>query len=220
MRILITAGLILCLPHLALGQQPRDQRRNPASTCGDQSLGIPDFYYQAVVAQWDPPGFQKSLIRISEGAEIKIVIMTNGDKFEIWTDTPETPQKNVNRFLLNLDQACRLPPDPADAAKLIHVSWDSRALTSEEFAQEHEDFTRALATYTTKMQDRYKTLMATRMLSLYTDAIWYPIMYYNNHEQVEVEAWDVNTDPVANWVHQLKKLAEEKFRRGFITPGE
>lgn len=213
MRSIAIAFLLSCVV-VTMAQQQRP-RTNPPSACGDQSLGIPAFYYEAVVSHFEPPGFHKSLISIAEGAEIKVVLVTDGEKFELWTDTPNTPQENVNEFLLNLDQSCRLPPDPADAANLIKVKWESKELSSDQFAQLHRAFTTALSQYVVNAQNRYNSLIVTPMLSIYTDAIRYPIVYYNNQEHIEVEAWDIPEDPIVAWVHKLKKLAEDKFHRPF-----
>ncbi|MGI0085835.1 MAG: hypothetical protein ACREBQ_12210 [Nitrososphaerales archaeon] len=217
----IVVAVVACLfTVVSLQGQQRHAKTNPPAPCGDQSSGIPDFYYQSVIGDFLPPGFRGSLIHISEGAEIKLVLLTDGKKFELWTDTPETPIRSVNQFLLDLDQSCRLPPDPDDAVALIKLKWESRELSPDQFAQLHRDFTNALSQYVANAQDRYSTLVTTQMLSIYPDAIRYPIVYYNNHESIKIEAWDVPTDPVSKWVHELKRFGEESFHRPFLRRNE
>src|SRR5277367_3304245 len=113
MRILVVASLVLFSAALLQGQQQRAQT-NPAAACGDQSVGLPDFYYEAVLERIRPP-VRHWLISITMGGESKLVLWTDGNKFELWKDMPDIPEKNIDRFLLDLDQSCHLPPDPADA---------------------------------------------------------------------------------------------------------
>jgi hypothetical protein len=224
MRILAFVMAFAICPAAALHaeqlqKQTRNPRRtNPASACGDDSRGVPDFYYEAVLARIKVPDRQNRLIRITVSEEIELVLWTDGEKFELWTDTLDTPQKDVRKFLDDLDGSCRLPPDPA-AAALIKVKWESKSLSSDQFAQIHNDFMKALTQYVAKIRERFDPLMATKMSAVYVDASYYPIVYDNAYEHAEVEPWDVPDNgvvsPMINWVHQLQKLVEDSFHRPF-----
>jgi hypothetical protein len=193
--------------------QQRHTKSNPGSVCGNQSKGLPASYYETVLARIQPPGWQNAVISITEGAERKLVLWTDGEKFKLWTDTPD--QENIDGFLLDLDQSCRLPADPADALTLMKFKWESKELSPDQFAQLHREFTSALSQYVSKTQERYEVLVSTRSHIVWMDAIRYPIVYDNNHEHVEVEAYYVPDDPVVKWVLALKKLGEDSFHRSF-----
>ena len=126
MRIFVAVALILCglvvTPLLLDAQVSRAQpRSSPAAPCGDQSRGLPDSYYDAVISLVKPPEAQHHLIQIMAGGEIKLVLWTDGQKFKLWTNKLVTPQKNIGQFLLDLDQECRLPPDPAFARSALSI---------------------------------------------------------------------------------------------------
>ena len=212
---ILTVGALIFLSAASGETQQKAAKTNPAAPCGHESAGLPGFYYEAVVARLTPPHFERSLISVAEGAEIKIVLMTDGEKFELWTDTPETSQKSVNEFLLDLNQSCRLPPDPADAAGLIKLKWESRPISAAQFEQAHSEFTSAISQYVSKAQARYEHLIEERMLTMHLDTLRYPIVYDNQHEHIELDVWNSADDPMVKWVRQLKKLAEDKFNRSF-----
>ena len=213
MRSFIVAALVLFSAALLQGQKPQAQT-NPGAACGDQSVGLPDFYYEAVLEHIQPP-VGRGVISIMMGGEKKLVLWTDGEKFQLLMDTPDTAQEGINKFLLDLDQSCRLPADPADAAALIKVKWESKELSPVQFAQIHRDFTSALSQYVSKIQERY----GSRALVEYLDAIRFSIVYDNNHEHIEVEAWDVpengKTSPMIKWAHEFRKLAKDSFPGSF-----
>src|SRR5208283_2533631 len=168
MRTFLAVALFLSISVLSSaqlkGQDPQPQlRRNPAAVCGDQSQGLPDFYYDAVLSLIMPPEWKHGLIRVMVGGEIKLALWTDGEKFKLWTDKPDIAQKNIYQFLLDLDQTCRLPPDPRDAFELLKINWQSKDLSAAQFAQLHRDFTGALSKYVVWIQGRYAEMIATRM---------------------------------------------------------
>lgn len=121
--------------------------------------------------------------------------------------------------MLDLDQSCRLPPDPAAAAALIKIKWESADLSSPQFQQLHRDFTEALSHYIGKIQNRYDALIATRSRVVHLDSEGYSIVYDNDYEHLELEVWNINDQPVnpmLSWVRQLQRLAEERFKRRFV----
>jgi len=214
LRILTVAALLL----FVTGPLPVQEqaRTNPGTVCGDRSNGLPDFYYEAVIARIEPPDWKKSLIRITVGQEKKLALSSDGKNLKLWTETPEITQKSIGDFLLDLDQSCRLPADPAAAAAFIKVKWESSDLSSPQFGQIHRDFTEALSHYVAKIQNRYDSIIATRLFVVHLDSEGYSIVYDNSYEHLELEGWNMNDEPInpmLSWVHQLRKLAEEKFKR-------
>lgn len=221
-RAVTPAVLSIAIAIPMRGQSRSVRKTNPPSPCGDESSGIPGFYYEGVVDQFKPPGFKSALITITEGAEEKLVLMTDGTKFELWSGTPQTPQKSVNRFLLDLDQACRLPADPANAAKLIHVNWESSEISSTEFGQLHHAFILALSQFASNADERYTQLLTEKMLSMHLDTVQYPITYDNAYERVEVWVWNGpakdSDKAMLDWLQTLRRLAENRFHHPFPTP--
>jgi len=216
LRILTVVALVLSVIGILTAQEPT--RTNPGTVCGDRSKGLPDFYREAVLARMDPPDWKKSLIRINVGQEKKLALWSDDKNFRLWTNTPEITQKSIGEFLLDLDQSCRLPGDPAEAAALIKVKWESSELSSPQFARIHRDFTEAVSHYVVKIQDRYGAMIATRLLVVHLDSEAYSIAYDNSYEHLELEVWNMNdqpVNPVLSWVHQLQRLAEERFKRSF-----
>lgn len=199
-----------------LHAQHQHSATNPGSPCGDRSKGVPDFYYNAVLGELTPPGWGKSLIRINVGAETKLDLWTNGEKFLLWTNVNP---KSIGDFLNGLDQSCQLPPDPAEAVALMKIQWESKEISSEQFADLHSSFTDALVQYASKVQKRYGSLIGKHLSTIHLDAEGYSIVYDNSHEHVALFAWNENDDyplnPLIVWVHELQKLAEQSFHRSF-----
>lgn len=216
MRIVV-AFLFLVMVGVALqARQQGNVRTNPGLPCGDQSSGLPDFYEETFLRRIEPPRWRNSVVRIAVGAGIKLDLWTDGQQFKLWTDTL-TP-RNIDSFLLNLDQSCRLPADPADAVALVKVKWESVDLSPTQFAQIHRGFTNALAEYASRAQLRYGTTMTV----IHLDASSFPIVYDNSHEHVEVQVWDDPKEdkPLLAWIEQLERLAKESFHRPFVRPNE
>jgi hypothetical protein len=221
MRVLVLLACLFFFVGVAVAQEGRDDAA-PAKPCGNQAKWtIPDEYYSAVLADIRPVGLGQSLIRITTGGEIKLVLWTDGEKFMLSTDTFDLPQKSIWQFLLDLDRACRLPTDPNDAAALIKIHWEHKELSAAEFATIHERFSAALVNYVSKIQSRYSPLLPNRMIGSYVDAVQYSIVYDNNSEHIEIGAWNVPENhvlnPMATWVHELRKVAEASFHRSFQT---
>jgi len=220
MRILVAVAVILCgvvvTPPLLNAQVSHAQARtNPAAPCGDQSRGHPDFYYDGVLSLIKPPESQHHLVQIMAGGEIKLVLWTDGQKFKLWTNKLVTPQKNIGQFLLDLDQDCRLPPDPQAAFALLKITWESKELSSAQFVQLHFGFTSALSKYASNIQGRYAEMIATRTSVVFFEADAYSIVYDNSYEHVEIHARnrDGDLDPVVGWARNLQKLGEDNFQR-------
>jgi hypothetical protein len=214
LRILTVAALLLFVTGPLPAQEPA--QTNPGTVCGDRSKGLPDFYYEDVIAHIEPPDWKKSLIKIILGQNNRLALWSEGKTFTLWRGTPEITQKSIGNFLLDLDQSCRLPAAPAAAAALIKVKWESSDLSSPLFEKLHRDFTEALSHYVAKTQDRYDGLIATRLRVVHLDAEGYSVVYDNSYEHLELEVWNMNDEPInsmLSWVQQLQRLAEGKFKR-------
>jgi hypothetical protein len=225
MRTLVFVAYLFFSVGFLEAQEPQPHpHSNAGLTCADAAKGLPMFYYQAVLDRYRPPDWSESLNSITVGMERKIVLWTDGKKFLLWTDTPVIPKKNKNivDFLLELDEECRLPPDPRDAADLIKVDWESKELTEAQYTQLHRDFSDALAKYVSKIQVRYPEMMATRVKILqHLHRPLYSIVYDNSYEHIEVQAWDDPKDDLVKWVYGLHRLAEDSFHRSFgATPSK
>lgn len=224
MRQLVTALVLTLSVGMSVHSQQKQVSTNPGSKCGEQSKGLPDFYYEAVLSNIRPPDWKASLIRIVIGGNTELALWTNGEKFKLWTDTLDNTKTSIEEFLLHLDRSCRLPADPADAASLIKVKWQSRDLSGDQFAQLHRDFTSALSQYSAKMQERYRPMIATRTSVINLDNEGYSVVYDSSYEHVELLAWNRNEDhplnPMVSWVHELQKLAESVFHRPFGPEAE
>jgi len=162
-----------------------------------------------------PPEWKHGLIRVMVGGEIKLALWTDGEKFKLWTDKPDIAQKNIYQFLLDLDQTCRLPPDPRDAFELLKINWQSKDLSAAQFAQLHRDFTGALSKYVVRIQGRYAGMIATRMKIISLDAEAYSIIYDNSYEHIQMLATNRNSDvdPMVDWADSLRKLGEDSFHQ-------
>jgi hypothetical protein len=219
LRILLPMVIVLFSSFVLQGGPPQAPA-NPGTACGERSKGLPDFYYEAVLAQVGPPDWRKSLVRIVVGRETKLALWTDGETFKLWTDTVDIPQKNIGKFLLDLDRSCRLPADPAIAAGLVKIRWESRDLSAAQFDQIHRHFTVALSGYATAIQDRYGMMMETKLSVLHLDSEGYSVQYDNSYQHVELEVWNLNDDranSMIDWVHHLAKLGAESFHRPIWT---
>lgn len=95
MRILAIIVLALCPALVPRGQRQGQPKANSASPRGNQSKGVSNFYYEAVLERIEPPSSGRPLIKIVVGGEIKLGLWTDGEKFELLTNMPPTPRKSV-----------------------------------------------------------------------------------------------------------------------------
>jgi hypothetical protein len=225
MRILVfLACFFFGLGVLEAQQAPsKPHSSNPRIPCGDELKGLPYSYYTAVLETIKPPHWEKALNRITVGSEKKIVLLTNGEKFLLWAETPDIPKQynNIDDFLMHLAVECRLPADPENAAGLIKINWESKELTEAEYTRLHREFTDAVAKYVSQIQRRYPEMLATRTWVQYCDTSRYTIVYDNWFEHIAVEAWNVPAVDLVKWVYQIHKLAEDSVHKSFgATSGE
>jgi len=221
MRVFVLAALILIPATLMRAQQPG--QTNPGKPCGEESVNIPAYYYESVLSRIEfglpSAPYDRPVIKIAVGAEIKLILWTDGEKYQLWTDIPQVPQESIGAFLFHLDDICQLPPDPWDAAAMIKITWEHKDLSADQFAQIHRDFIEALSKYVGKIQDRYSPLITTKQLFIYLDAWRHPIVYDNgDSEHIELRVWDVDEKdgaPLLAWVRELQKLGADSFHRQF-----
>ncbi len=222
MRSLVAALLVLtaAAPLQPQEQQPQQPQPSRAASCGETpALHQTREYYDAVVDGIYPPIPASRGITITIGEEKKLALHTDGEKFQLWTDTMDVHAKNVWDFLDELDNACSLPSDPADAVKLLNINWESRDLSEAQFEQLHEDFMSALSRYVPSVEERSAYFMKTKYLGGGVDAKYYRIVYDNSWQHFEIQDWDLpidhRIDPMIDWVHELQKTAETSFHRPF-----
>lgn len=217
-RIVAVATFFAFSPALAQAQHKTRPKTNPGLPCGSDSASVPYSYDQAVLDGIKPPieEGKRQVITIMVGREIPIVLQTDGEKFAIRTATPQITQKNIYAFLDDLNGSCRLPADPDDAIKLIPLKWESEDLTADEFERLHADFSKALLQYVSDISGNYRSIVESRMMSIFVDATCYSIAYdnQNNSEfKIEVCEGDKPPNPMVEWVRRLHVFAESKFHR-------
>jgi hypothetical protein len=222
MRILLAGALALlwAAPLWPQGQQPQQTQPSQGANCGNTpALHQTTQYYDDVVRAIHPPFPASQGITILVGDEKKLVLHTDGEKFQLWTDTLDMPAKNIWTFLNDLDDACHLPLNPADVVGLLKVKWQSQEISRAEFERLHTDFMTALAQYASGVQKKSAYFLATRAEAFYLDASDYTIVYDNTYQHFQIQAPDVpddhKVDPMIEWVHELQKAAEDSFHRPF-----
>jgi hypothetical protein len=203
---------IFSSPALAGQEVSSAHRTKPGSVCGDESSGLPDFYYESVLTFIKPPEWEHGVIKVLVGGETKLGLWTDGKTFKLWTNKSE---KKMHDVLFGLDESCKLPSDPKDAYKLLNINWESKELSASQFARLHREFSAALTKYNDKIQLRYSSIMAAHSTVLFLDATSYSVVYDNGYEHVQVLATKQEgyLDPMIAWVSRLRKLGENSFHR-------
>lgn len=211
--IRVMAAVFLC----ALISVTMTAQSAPEAKCDAKETGrVTDDYYEAVVNRIRPPAWDTELVTITMGRERKIVLRTDGNTFEVLTNTLDTGDRSARSLLEGLVQSCGLPTDPAQAVDLLRAQWKTKKITSSQFAKLHRDFLLALSRYTTSIESRYRSLMKTRLRDFYVDATYYDIEYDNHSAHIRLRAWDVPGDdkrpnPMASWGHELQDFSRDTF---------
>jgi hypothetical protein len=211
--------LVACFSNCLTAQNQQVQN-SAATVCEDQSKALPDLYYEAVLDRIEPPGSKDWLLSITLTGERKLVLGTTGEQFELWTDTPDMKGKTIGQFLKDLAGSCRLPYLPTDAAGLVKVKWENRELSPDQFSRIHEALMRAASAYVSVADERYSSLVKTKMTQICLDCLHFRIIYDNAHEHFELHVQDVgdkSADPTVKWGRDVLRLAEESFHRPFQT---
>jgi hypothetical protein len=220
MRILVMGAFaVLCAAPFHSQQAPVPQS-NPGADCSWNPTLTSDDYYDAVANRIWPPFLPRSQgITIAVGTEKKLLLHTDGQKFELITDTIDMPEKNVYWFIRDLDDSGRLPPDPADAFKLLKIQWETKEISRAEFDKLYGDFVAALSQYVSTVQETSASYMATKLWGGYVDAGYWLVVYDNTTQHFEIHAWDVpldnkdKYDSMILWERELAKAAEDSFHR-------
>jgi hypothetical protein len=183
------------------------QRTNPGKPCGDQSFSLPDYYDEAVMEHLKRPNV-RSLVSITVGTGDKIILETDGTKFRLWTGIPDIPENNVNEFLFKLDDLCKLPTDPSDAAAMIKMKWQQKQLSSAEFWELPRNFIAAASQYILEADRGTRSSVASGLETLHLDTDDYSIKYKNQSQYIELRVlYSTRPDPLLQWIDNLKKLA-------------
>jgi len=181
-------------------------------------------YGDAVINHIWPPAFGTSQgisIAVEFTPEIKVFLHTDGNKSTVWTSTVRVPGNNTWGFLNNLADSCVLPPDPADAVKLLNVAWETKEVPQAQFGEVHADFMAALLEYISAVQERSDHFLRTKRQGGGVDASNYPVVYDNSWQHFEILDWDLpldnRTDPMIEWIHRFQRFAEREFQRPLAT---
>lgn len=136
----------------------------------------------------------------------------DGKRFQIGTYAA-TP-RNINKYLDDLSDACRLPDNPFDAARLIKIKTESADVSGTQFAQIHKDLILATSQSVSNAQQRYSMLEG----HMYLDASVYRVMYDNTYEHIEVAVIEDPKEykPMLDWIRQLQQLAESSFHHPLL----
>jgi hypothetical protein len=218
---LFVAATLWVLSAAPLRAQDHRPRSNSGTVCADKNRGLPDYYYETLLAHITPPNWERSLIRIMiVSGERKLALWTDGETFKLWTATPDIRQKTIADFLFRLGEKCVLPADPTEAVALAKIKWDSTELSAEQFAKIHADFVNALSQFVSSAGGRYDETMKSREGILYLHTVLYRVTYDNDYEPIEISVWNVpdQHEPMLAWIHQLQKLGEDSFHHPILWP--
>lgn len=224
MKNLIVIALNLCLATNLYSQRERQPSQQSATfNCEEQRHALESgVYVYAVMDRIWPPGSAPP-VPVSRGITVgvqfwpagKVFLHTEGTKFELWKGSPEVPGNNIWDFLEDVADSCKLPPDPAEAVKLLKVHWDVDTLTREQFEHLHGDFLSALTEYVSTVRERSAYFLMKGVQGGGVDASGYRIVYDNSWEHVEIHELDLPIDgqrsPMIKWVREFQTTAEKTF---------
>jgi hypothetical protein len=150
----------------------------------------------------------------------KAFLRAQDGKYELWLGTAQVPGGNVVDFLEDLADSCRLPPDPANAVKLLNIHWDVKELSRSLFEQMHSAFMTALSEYFSTVRERSSYFLAKNRVGGGVDAFGYTIIYNNSWEYLKIDEMDLpingQTTSMIKWVHQFQREVEQAFHGRFI----
>jgi hypothetical protein len=198
--------------------------RNVRTSCDEQKHALESGVYAdcALKHVW-PPALPLSAgvsIAVQLRPAIKLLLHTDGSKFELWVGTAQIPKNNVLGFLEDLANSCKLPTDPANAVKLLNIGWEVKEVQRARFDQLHDDFLAALTEYTSSVKERTSYFMDTRLARVAVDATRYTIFYDNSWQHFEIQEWDLpingQVTPMVKWTRELEGIAEQSFHRSFV----
>jgi hypothetical protein len=174
--------------------------------------------------QFWPPAFPTGrgitvAVGLSWGSKAFLRAQDDG-KYELWLGTAQVPTGNVVDFLEDLANSCRLPPDPANAVKLLNIHWDDKKLTRSQFEQMHSAFMTALSEYFSTVRERSAYFLAKKIAGGGVDAGGYVVICNNSWENLRIDETDlpINGQPTSmiKWVHQFQREVEQAFHGKFV----
>lgn len=223
MKNLIVIALTLSLATPLYSQRERPSQQKVTFNCENQQHALESgVYVYAVMDRIWPPD---SLPPVPVGSGItlsvqywpagKVFLHTKGTKFELWLGTPGVPKGNIWDFLEDAADTCKLPPDPAEAVKLLKVHWEVDTLTREQFERLNGDFLSALTEYVSTVRERSAYFLTKGLKGGGVDASGYRIVYDNSWEHFEIHELDLPIDgqpsPMIKWVRDFQVIAEKAF---------
>jgi hypothetical protein len=157
-------------------------------------------------------------VQLSWGANA--FLRAQDGKYELWLGTAQVPEGDVVDYLESLADSCRLPPDPANAVKLLNIHWDVKELTRSQFERMHSVFMTALSEYFSTVRERSWYYLANNRVGGGVDASSYPIVYDNSWESLKIDEWDLPINgqktSMIKWVHQFQREVEQAFHGKFV----
>jgi len=175
--------------------------------------------------QFWPPAFPTGrgitiAVGLSWGSKAFLRAQDDG-KYQFWLGTAQVPTGNVVDFLGDLADSCRLPPDPADAVKLLNIHWDVKELSRSQFEQMHSTFMTALSDYFSTVRERSAYFLAKKRVGGGVDASGYVIIYNNSWEHLKIDELDLpingQTTSMIKWVHEFQREVEQAFHGKFVS---
>jgi hypothetical protein len=215
--------IAFCWGSPLLSQQSQKGSPKLISNCAQQKNGLASgAYVDAVLREVRPPTVLPPSpvsagikVAVQFASQVKVFLYTDGHKFELLMGTANVPGNNVWSFLEDVADSCSLPPDPADAVKLLKIKWNTKELSQEEFVHLHADFMAALTSYISTVRERADHFMTKQISGGGVDASYYTIMYDNSWEHLEINELDLpldgQTSPMIKWVHDFQKQVERTF---------
>jgi hypothetical protein len=210
MKSLLIIVVFSLVPVGAVHAQDAKEHTNPGFECGPY---LPDGYMKTLLTYIEPPKWRPGLVQISVGAGTKLDLWSDGNHFKLWTNT--ISPADIDQFFSDLDKSCKLPADPHEAFGLLTIKWESADLSAEQFSKIHRALTNAFSRYAFGAQAFYPR----NVLSVYLDYGSWHVEYETSYQHLEADIWSdpkfEANKPMLDWIHDLHKLAAEKFHRSF-----
>jgi hypothetical protein len=204
-------AFVFVLSSLLYGQE----EAKPRAVCtGKHDETLTYMYSLDVIQHLQPPGNSLILVSVSADSESKLVLRISQPPtaYELWRGVPE---ENLYNLLSRLQDSCLLPPNPYEAVKLVRVKWQRLVLTQDTFQTMYNDFSLALAQYSSGVATRPKTIRGGRIVM---DSSVYTVAYDSfGFERFEVRAFDDTEDPskmnpIIKWARGLQKFSSDGFK--------
>jgi hypothetical protein len=218
-RILVFSLAVSCVFPSCLHARPKQKSGQAYEICREEKNALASGAYgYAVMDHMWPSAFPVGrgiTVAVQFRPEAKVLLHTDGTKFTLWMGTAQVPGNNLWEFLGDLADSCRLPPDPADAVKLLNMKWDVVDLQKKQFEQLHGEFMTALTDYVSTIRERASYFMATTRMGGGVDASVYTIVYDNSWQHIKIDEWDLPINgqitAMMKWVREFRSVAEGDF---------